>query len=87
MRLVDREKGDGTLPQQRHEIIHQQPLRGHIDQIELARAHPAFRSLDVDGGHARMNRGRPDAKLHEGVDLVLHQRDQGRNDDSNTRAA
>ena len=81
MRFVDREQADLGLFEQVEKAPGQQAFGGDIEHLEIA-AEQAL--LDLALGHrveARIEEGRLDAELVQGLDLVLHQRDQRRNDD------
>jgi hypothetical protein len=80
MGLVDGEQGQASalleVIHQCEEAIGQQALRGDIDQVEFVCTQLAF---DF-GGRGKILRGieegGPHPGLQEGVDLILHQRDQ-----------
>ncbi len=59
MSLVDGEKRNGRLMQQREEIVHEQPLGRDVDQVEPARANAALHPLNVRSRHARVDGRRP----------------------------
>ena len=83
MRLVDREQRDPAAPQQIEAMRHRQPLRRHVQQIELAAHYRAFDRGRLACRQSGIQRGRPHAGLAQRVDLVLHQRDQRRHDTPN----
>ena len=79
--LIDREEGRPGLAQPLREAGHHEPLGGDVEQRDAAHRQlaldgrallPRLAAVEVRGGHAR---------LAERVHLVLHQRDQGRDDD------
>ena len=86
MRLVDREQGDPCTRPAGRGSRRQQPLRRHVEQVELALAHRALdarpaarKSSDELSAAARTPSWR------QRRDLVLHQRDQRRDDDGRAR--
>ena len=86
MRLVDGEQRQPRaglhLLQRAQEIRHQQALRRHVEDIQLA-AHQAAKHLAGRfGGQAGIEEGGLHAELLERVHLVLHQRDQRRHHDA-----
>ena len=82
VRLVDGEQGDARALQQRQEARRQQALRRDVEQVELAvgeqRARPPARVAGIERG---VEERRAHAELPQRLDLVLHQRDQRRDDD------
>ena len=78
--LVDRDRGHVPAAQVLLPALQQQALRRGVQEAELAAVQAAqarTRRLRVEGG---VQEGRRDAARLQGVDLVLHQRDQ-RGDD------
>ena len=81
VRLVDREQREPAAAEQVQEPGRLQPLGRHVDEVQLAVAH---RPLDRGGAaeiEGRVEHGGTDAELGQGRDLILHQRDQRRDDD------
>ena len=80
--LVDGEQRDVAAFQQLQAAVGQQALGRHVQQVQLAGQESL---LDV-AGHApflrRVEEGGAHAEFGQRVDLVLHQRDQGRHDDT-----
>ena len=81
MRLVDGEERDAQAVEQGEGALAHQALRRDVEQVEPARAgavldRPDFaegeRGVEIPGAHPC---------LPQGVDLVLHQRDEGGDDD------
>jgi hypothetical protein len=86
MRLVDREEGDPAPAQHVEAMRHHQAFGRHVEEVERP---VADRTLDRPGIARRQSgieRGGAHTGLPQGVDLVLHQRDQGRDDDSDPGA-
>jgi hypothetical protein len=85
MRFVDREQRYPAAAQQFQEARHDQPLRRHVEKIQ----HPvARRPLDrarLAGWQRGMQGGGPHPRLPKRVDLVLHQRDQRRDNNAEAR--
>ena len=83
MRLVDREQRDFRAFEQRLEPRGRSAFGGDIEQIERA----AAESLGGGGVVAvgRGHRGGADARGRGRTDLVMHQRDQRRDDDGRAR--
>ena len=90
MRLVDGKQGhaDRTVQafQQVEETPGQQALGRDIDEVALAGEQVALDGVALLGRLRRIEKGRLDAGLEQRRDLVLHQRDQRRNDNAGTRA-
>ena len=81
MRLVDREERDPRLAQLRQEALVVEALRRDVEQLQLTAAQTVGDCAHLDGVEARVEPRRVDALPREEVDLVLHQRDQRRDDD------
>ena len=81
MRLVDGEEGDrGAIEQAEHALLHE-ALGGDVKQVQ-----PAGRELALDGVLpaavlGRVEEGGAHARLLQGVDLILHERNQRRDDE------
>ena len=85
MRLVDGEERDPAARQELEAARRHQALRRDIDEIERALAHVA---LDLGGLGRRQRRievSRAHAGLAQRIDLILHQGDQRRDDNADTR--
>src|SRR6266851_4409800 len=82
MRLVDGEERDLGIRQQFEAARRHQPLGRDVDQIELALAHGALDGSRLAGAERRVERRGPHPCLAQRIDLILHQRDQRRNDDA-----
>ena len=82
MCFVDGEQRDAAAVQQLQAAVGQEAFGRDIQQVELAIQE---RLLHV-AGHApflrRIQERRAHAQFRQGVDLVLHQRDQGRHDNA-----
>jgi hypothetical protein len=86
MGLVDGEQGGPDASQNVQEAVRQQALRRHIEQVQLASQqvalHPA-RRIQGQGGIEDLGL---DPELFQGRHLVLHEGDEGRNDDAGAGA-
>ena len=84
--LVDGEQGDRDILEALDEVLADQPFRGDVEEVQFSRMeqrqHPAGLAA-LQGGIVI---GRLDAAGLERIDLVLHQGDEGRNDNPDTRA-
>ena len=86
MGLVDGDQGDGMAGQPlQHGALHQ-PLGGQIEQIELARLHPAPDGRALVEARIGVQAGGGHARLFQPCHLVGHQGDQRRDDQSHARA-
>ena len=81
MRLVDREERDPRPIELRDEALVVEPLRRDVENLHAAVPEPLRDVARLLGAQARVEARRPDALTDEGVDLVLHERDQRRDDD------
>ena len=81
MRFVDREQRDLAAPQHVEATRHIQPFGRHVQQIERAVAEGALDPAGLARRQPGIERRGPHPRLPQGVDLVLHQRDQRRDDD------
>ena len=79
--LVDGERAHAGLAQQVPEPVTGQALRGHENQFVPTSADAVADPPAVAWVEAAVEIGRRDASLDERVNLVLHKRDQGREDD------
>ena len=66
-------------------VRHREPLRGDIEQVELAVAERPFDRAGLARRQGGIERGGAHPGLAQRVDLVLHQRDQRRDDDPDPR--
>jgi hypothetical protein len=86
MGLVDGEQGGPDAGQQVQETVREQPFRRHVEQVQLAgqqvALHPA-RRIQGQGGIEDLGL---DPELFQGRHLVLHEGDEGRNDDAGAGA-
>jgi len=86
VRLVDRKQRQprrcAQALQLREEARHQQPLRRDVQQIVLAGGEAALDRSRRFGRQRRIQERRADAGLAQRRHLVLHQRDQRRDDDA-----
>ena len=80
MRLIDREQRDLRRAQQIAEPLAARPFRRDIEQVQFAIAQPVLRlaPVGIDAGQA----GGADADSGRCTQLVMHQRDQRRDDDA-----
>ncbi len=78
MRLVDGEQGDGQRCQLVHEAPALEPFGGNVDQAILAAGHAGDAGLDIFLAERRVDERGRDPFLDQAIDLVFHQRDQGR---------
>ena len=84
--LVDGEQRDAAAFQQLQAAVGQQAFGRHVQQVQLAGQEGL---LDVAGDPPLLGgiqEGRANAQFGQGVDLVLHQRDQRRYDNAGTFA-
>jgi hypothetical protein len=86
MRLVDREEGDRELIEQREAALGDQPLRREVQEIQLAGARAALHRLRGLPVERRIQELGAHPGLLQRRDLVLHQRDQRRDDDAHALA-
>ena len=88
VRFVDGEQGDGggalavEPAQALEEAVGHEPLGGHVEQVELAAVQAAEHAARFVGVERRVVEGGPHAGGEQGVDLVLHEADQRRDDDA-----
>ena len=85
VRLVDREEREARttvdLLEDVEEVREHQPLGCHVQQVELASEQLLPDGLGLLGRQARVPEGGAHAEQPQGVDLVLHERDEGRHND------
>ena len=89
VRLVDGEEGDPSFAieavEEAEEALAEQALGCHIDEVELAGKQAALGLAQGVEVERRIDEGRAHPGLKKRVDLILHQRDQRRNDDPHPR--
>ena len=80
MRLVDREQAELRVREQLAEMARGGALGGDVEQVERARPEPfdRLRTVLIDAGQRR----RADPHRFGGAELIVHQRDQRRDDDA-----
>ena len=86
MGFVDGEQRNAATFQQREEALGQQALGRNVEQIQVAGQQGAFHALGVfciQGGIEELGAY---AELAQGLDLILHQRDQRRDHDADAVA-
>ena len=76
MRLVAREERDAAALEEPLDRLGVEALGGDVEQVELAREVGPFDLGALGGQLARVEVGGPHAVAHEGVDLVVHERDE-----------
>ena len=81
VRLVDREQRDLGAFELIEEARGQQPFRRHVKQVQLAGQQPSLDLALRIGSEAGIEICRRHARFAQGIDLVLHQRDQRRHHD------
>ena len=86
MRLVDGEQGDLRGLEQVQAALRHQALGRHVDEVDLARAHQALDAARFFVGLRGIEEGGAHAHFGQRIDLVLHQRDQRRDDDADAIA-
>ncbi len=62
-----------------------EPLGRHVEQVELAAVQAREHAPRRGGVERRVVEGGPHARCQQGVDLVLHERDERRDDDAHAR--
>jgi hypothetical protein len=86
VRLVDREQGDAATVEQPLGRRDAEPLRCDVQQVEVAGDERALDFLALPRLLRRVEEPRAHAERAQGVDLVLHQRDQRRDHDADAVA-
>ena len=81
VRLVHGEQRDLRPHELSEEPLVVEPLRGDVEQLQAARAKPLGDVAKLVRAEARVEPSGVDALADEEVDLILHQRDQRRDDD------
>ena len=82
VRFVDGEEGNGDLGEAGKELFAHQPFRGDIKEVKLAAMELCQGLARFGGFEGRVVNGGADAVGLQGIDLILHQRDQRRDDDA-----
>ncbi|SCF80088.1 hypothetical protein GA0115255_106882 [Streptomyces sp. Ncost-T6T-2b] len=82
VRLVDREDGDLAPGQQGERGVQPQPLGRQVEDVELAREELRLHRAALVEVLRGVHEAGPDAEGPQGVDLVLHEGDQGGDDDA-----
>jgi hypothetical protein len=85
VRLVDREQRDLDTIDQVEATRHSQPLRRDVQEVELAGDQRTLGRARGLGALGRIEECGAHAQLQQGSDLVLHQRNQRRDDDARPR--
>ena len=81
VRLVDREERDSSARELREEALVVEALGCDVEELQRAAAEPLADLALLVGTEARVEPGRLDPSSLQEVDLILHQRDQRRDDD------
>ena len=85
MRLVDGDKRDLKLLRKGAEAVGQQPLGRDIKQLICAIARVAVRLAQLVQTHGAVDAPGGDARVPQRHDLILHERDQRRDDERHPR--
>ena len=86
MGLVNGEQRDRHRIEQLQRAVHQQTLRREVQQVELPGPELRFHPPRLVRPQRRVEKRRPDPGLAQRRDLILHQRDQRRDDDAGAEA-
>ena len=86
VRLVDGEQGDGHRVQQVEEAVEHQALGRDVEQVQLAGAKRGDDAGRLGSRERRVQVGGSDTVRAQRIDLVLHERDEGRDDDRGSLA-
>ena len=86
VRLVDGEERDAQAVEQGEGALAHQPLRRDVEQVEPARAGAVLDRSDFAEGQGGVEIPGAYPRLPQGVDLVLHQCDEGGDDDRDAGA-
>ena len=84
VRLVDCEERDRHLRELGEEALVVEPLRRHVEELQPPGAEALRDIAHLLGAEAGVEPGGIDALSYEGVDLILHERDQRRDDDGDS---
>ncbi len=86
MRFVDREQRDLCGVEQFEAAIGDEPFGRDVENVDFARAHLALDGLLLGPGERRVQEIRAHTGFAQGGHLVLHQRDERRDDHADTVA-
>ena len=81
VRFVDSEQRDVDLVEQRQRPLAEQPLRGDVEKVDVTGPQPRLDTEHLAVRKRRIEARRPHPGLQEPIDLIAHQRDEGRDDD------
>ena len=79
MRLIHRQRHRFPLAQTRQKIRHHQPLRRHIQQLVPSLIKSAQSMIHLAAVQRGIDKRRRHPRRLQLIDLILHQRNQGRN--------
>ena len=82
MRFINSEQGYRHAIEHLQTALSQQPFRCHIEQIEFALSQRTFNAQGFIEALAGIEKRSAYAQLTERINLILHQRDQWRDDDT-----
>jgi hypothetical protein len=85
VRLVDGEEGDRSRVEKTLGALARETLGGDVEHVELARDVRALDPGSLGGILRGVEEGRAHADSGQGIDLILHQGNQWRDDDAGTR--
>jgi hypothetical protein len=80
VRFVDRHERRAQLRERVDDATEREPLRRDVDELQLARAQPGFAATALLGVDGRREVGGGDPARLERTHLVVHQRDERRDD-------
>ena len=86
MRFVNRKQGDLRAVEQAQEVFHQQSFRRDVNHVDIAALNALHRFAHFFGRHGGIDGGGADAELFQRLHLILHQRDERRDDDARALA-
>src|SRR5262249_11514399 len=81
MRFVDGEERNLGLLEEREEALVVEALGRHVEELQLTLNEPRGNAAVLVGAEGRIEARRRNPDAREKVDLVLHQRDERRDDD------
>ena len=81
VRFVDGEEGDPGPVEQRQRALAHQAFRRDVEEVDRARARVGLDRPHLVEGKRRVQVRGAHARLPQGIHLILHQRDQGRDHD------
>ena len=82
VRLVDGKQCNVVAREKRQRAVLQQPLRRDVQEIEIAGREAPLDFVLLAAIQRRVQKRGTDAGFLQGVDLILHQRDERRHDDA-----